>query len=234
MSNRPDAANDEEFIPAATVVLIRDSDIGLELLMLERNPDISFGGMWVFPGGKVDPDDWSAVDADAEGSEREAARAAATRETIEEAGLSTAPATLIPHSHWLPPIKKGKRFSTWFFIAEAPPGSVTIDQGEITNHRWITPLEALRKRDMGRLELVPPTWVTLHRLSRAATVEAALAEASDREPPLFRTRIVRGPEALVAVWPPDPAHATGDLDLSGPYRRLVMSNSGWRWEGAPP
>ena len=38
-------------IPAATVVLLRDGDDGIELLMLKKNSKITFGGMWVFPGG---------------------------------------------------------------------------------------------------------------------------------------------------------------------------------------
>ena len=52
-------------IPAATVVLVRDGagddgmgDHGcLEVLMLHRVSKVAFGGMWVFPGGKVDDDD---------------------------------------------------------------------------------------------------------------------------------------------------------------------------------
>jgi len=41
-------------VAAATVVLLRDGDEGLETLMLRRNSKIAFGGMWVFPGGRVD------------------------------------------------------------------------------------------------------------------------------------------------------------------------------------
>ena len=80
--------------------------------------------------------------------------------------------------HWLPPARQGRRYSTWFFIARAPHGEVTIDDGEITDHRWTTPTEALRARDAGKIELVPPTWVTLHRLSRATSVVEALEEGT--------------------------------------------------------
>ncbi len=45
---------------AATVVVIRDSQAGPEVLMQQRSPDAVFvGGAWVFPGGKVDPQDQS-------------------------------------------------------------------------------------------------------------------------------------------------------------------------------
>ncbi len=223
-----------EPIPAATVLLVRDASQGVEVLMLERNPEIHFGGMWVFPGGRVDDADWTGIDTALPEAVREAARVAAARETIEEAGLLTEASAFVPHSHWLPPARQGRRYSTWFFIAESPEGDVIIDDGEITNHRWITPSEALQARDAGRIELVPPTWVTLHRLSRVRSVAQALTEAADREPPHFVTRIVRGSEAPVAVWDPDPAYTTGDLDLAGDFRRLVMANAGWRWEGSAP
>ncbi|MEM9034663.1 MAG: NUDIX hydrolase [Actinomycetota bacterium] len=43
---------------AATVMLVRDGDDGLEVFMLRRNPNSTFvGGVWVFPGGAVDPAD---------------------------------------------------------------------------------------------------------------------------------------------------------------------------------
>ena len=44
-------------IPAATVVLLRDGSEGVEVLMLKKNSKITFGGMWVFPGGKIEEQD---------------------------------------------------------------------------------------------------------------------------------------------------------------------------------
>ena len=45
-------------VPAATVILLRDGEDGLETLMLRRNSKLAFaGGHWVFPGGRVDADD---------------------------------------------------------------------------------------------------------------------------------------------------------------------------------
>src|SRR5207342_1141060 len=42
-----------EPVAAATVVVVRDAAEGLEVLMLRRNARGMFGGMWVFPGGRV-------------------------------------------------------------------------------------------------------------------------------------------------------------------------------------
>jgi len=70
-------------VPAATVVLLRDAPGGVETLMVRRSSKLEFaGGMWVFPGGRVDPDDIPA-----DGDVIEAARHAAVREALEEADL---------------------------------------------------------------------------------------------------------------------------------------------------
>ena len=43
--------------PAATVMLLRESSRGPEVFMMKRTSRVDFGGLHVFPGGKVDPDD---------------------------------------------------------------------------------------------------------------------------------------------------------------------------------
>ena len=52
--NKDDAA---PLIPAATVVLLRDAETEPEVLLLHRTSKVHFGGMWVFPGGRIDPGD---------------------------------------------------------------------------------------------------------------------------------------------------------------------------------
>ncbi|NIR35846.1 MAG: NUDIX domain-containing protein, partial [Actinobacteria bacterium] len=77
-------------IPAATVVVLRDGGSGLETLMLRRNSKIAFGGMWVFPGGRVDDADRTGVDDDVD-----AARNAAVREAREETALEVDPGAMV-------------------------------------------------------------------------------------------------------------------------------------------
>ena len=49
---------------AATVVIVRDGDDGLEVLMVLRHKKLKFGGgSWVFPGGRVDEADYAAADS---------------------------------------------------------------------------------------------------------------------------------------------------------------------------
>ena len=76
-------------IPAATLVLFRESGAAPpELLIVERAKAMAFaGGALVFPGGRLDPGD-RALAAMFDGDPDDmAARIAAIRETVEEAGL---------------------------------------------------------------------------------------------------------------------------------------------------
>src|SRR3954451_23063129 len=78
--------------PAATVLLLRDSAHGIEVLMTRRSPTASFApGAYVFPGGGID-----AADADAHAlaarrptqtGEHLTQAIAAIRESFEELGI---------------------------------------------------------------------------------------------------------------------------------------------------
>lgn len=216
-------------IPAATVVVMRDGPASVEVLMLRRNSALTFGGMWVFPGGRVDPGDREAGE---DTDELATARRAAAREAQEEAGLAIAPGDLVPFSHWVPPPQAPRRFATWFFLAGAPQAAeVVIDGGEIHEHRWMEPADALRRRDAGEIELAPPTWVTLWRLSHARDVAAAVAEAARVPLEHFETHMGRAPSGdVVAFWHGDASYEDGDLDRPGSRHRLWMGADGWRYE----
>ena len=43
--------------PAATVLLVRDGDDGVEVLMIHRSSKTAFGGLWAFPGGRIEDED---------------------------------------------------------------------------------------------------------------------------------------------------------------------------------
>jgi 8-oxo-dGTP pyrophosphatase MutT (NUDIX family) len=215
-----------EAVPAATVVLLRDGAEGLETLMVRRSSKLEFaGGMWVFPGGRVDPDDIPD-----DGDVIEAARRAAVREAREEADLVVDGSAMVPFAHWVPPPVAPKRYATWFFMGPAPSGAVTVDGGEIHDHRWLAPTEALARRDAGEIELAPPTWITLHRLAPQADVTTALADAAECEPDFFETHIARVEGGIAALWAGDAGYETQDPDAPGSRHRLLMVESGWRYE----
>jgi 8-oxo-dGTP pyrophosphatase MutT (NUDIX family) len=208
---------------AATVVLLRDGPEGPETLMVLRSRELKFaGGHWVFPGGRL-----------------EAADLGEGAETREETGLVLDPASLVWFAHWTPPPMvtltsgrqgRSRRFATWFFVAPAPGGSVAVDGGEIRDHTWVRPADALARRDAGDVELSPPTWVTLWQLTAHPDVAAAVAHGAGGVPERFTTRMVRVDDHQVALWHGDAGYEAGDPAAEGPRHRLVMHPDGWTYQ----
>ncbi len=244
----PSTPEPSSTIPAATVVVVRPALVdsspgvatpppsGIEVLLLRRNVNLAFaGGHWVFPGGRVDLVDRRYDDTS---PETDAARRAAVREATEEAGLTLDPHGLVWFAHWTPPSRSNKRFATWFFIAALPPDadSITIDGGEIHEHTWLSPSDALRSCDAGEIELSPPTWITLEYLSLFDAVDQLLDHARSRPAEYFATRIAALDDAIVALYDGDAGYATSDATAPGARHRLSMQASGWVYErdGWPP
>lgn len=226
----------EAATPAATVVCLRDGHDGPEVLLLRRRSRASFGGMWVFPGGKVDPEDWHPGD-----DEVAAARRAAVREALEEAGVVVDPASMATLSHWMPPVEAPRRFATWFFVARIDgAGPIVLSADEVGEHRWQRPPDVLAAHAAGEVQLAPPTWMTLWWLAPLAGVDEALAAAAGQPPERYFTRAVldAGGELLATVWEGDVAYddpGAADLDphRPGPRRRLVVTPAGWEAQTDP-
>ena len=96
---------DQPIRPAATVIIVRDASPQYEIFMLRRTSKAAFaGGMYVFPGGRVDDEDHSKIYDDhhtgpdshqikqreALGDDWQAYWVAGIRETFEESGLMLA------------------------------------------------------------------------------------------------------------------------------------------------
>ena len=241
MSRGASSSNVEEpvpetgLIPAATVIPLRQSPAGLEVLLLQRNSRGQFGNMWVFPGGRVDPEDSRSVVGDDAEVEMAAARAAAVREAAEEASLDLDPSGLVPFSFWVPPLGGPKRFATWFFLIEVPSDGnvVVVDQLEIHRFEWMTPATAIAGVNAARMEMAPPTFATLWWLRDQTDTQGATAAARSREPERFSTRIRRHGGVMTALWQGDVAYEDGDMDQAGPRRRLIMDPGSWRIEMHP-
>ena len=148
-------APEVEVRPAATVMLIRDGNEGLEVLTVCRHARGFFGGLTVFPGGAVDPVDWSELAASVVAGDDpdRAHRAAALRELAEETGLALtvggvarAPSGrgadllrsleesgerldgsgLTLVSRWVTPEAAPTRFDTRFYLAGVPSDTPEI------------------------------------------------------------------------------------------------------------
>ncbi len=156
--------------PAASLVLFRPVDGGLEVLLTRRPAHMRFGGdLWVFPGGAVD-----SGDADH--------RSAAVRETFEETGIAVDPAALIPVSRWVTPSGLPVRFDARFFAATVLPATdVTVASEEVAESRWLRPAAALEMVENADLPMWLPTIVVLQQLqdvTDAAAVERAFAPSA--------------------------------------------------------
>jgi 8-oxo-dGTP pyrophosphatase MutT (NUDIX family) len=195
----------EEFNPgevteareAASLIVLRDSPEGPEVLLVQRNPEQRFmGGAWVFPGGA----NHAGVDADH--------AATAIRELEEEAGIALGDdVELVPFSRWITPEQVKVRFDTWFFAAQAPEGAeATPDGGECVDARWLRPAAALEAHAADELALVFPTIKHLELLSEHGTVEETLAAARARpvEPVMPKVAVVEG--SAQVLLPGDPGY----------------------------
>ena len=184
---------------AASIIVLRDSAAGPEVLLVQRNPAQRFmGGAWVFPGGAV-----HAEDADH--------AAAAVRELREEAGVALPEgAEVVPWSRWITPEEVKVRFDTWFFMAAAPAGAqATVDGGECVDSRWLRPAAALEAFGRDELMLVFPTIKHLEALTPAESVADALEKARTREVvPVQPKVVVRGDGAEI-VLPGEPGYDDG-------------------------
>lgn len=214
---------------AATVVLLRDSAAGPEVLLLERpHHRGSFAGAWVFPGGSVDAEDWPAGHPDAGVDQEVAARRAAVRELQEETALLVAGEDLLLTAKWTPPVIAPRRFVTWFYLAAAPAGEIVLSAEESVDHAWIRPEAALERHAAGGLVLVPPTWVTLYGLIGARSTAAALDRARRNEWTDYATRIVAAKAGRVMLWHGDIAYEDDGLfDAEGGRHRLDTRALPW-------
>lgn len=226
--------------PSATVVLLRAAHApgapqDFELLLLQRSSRAGRPGPWVFPGGRVEAADIGAAAPGA--NDLASARAAAVRETREEAGLDLDGAALAPISRWITPEIAPKRFDTWFFLGrvaeQGAASQVAVDGREICAHRWLMPRAALEGQRRSELQLAPPTFVTLCWLAEFSRAKDALRELPARELITFRPRVIRSGAGAVMLYPGDAGYESGDPAADGPRHRLRSDGRCYAYERAP-
>jgi 8-oxo-dGTP pyrophosphatase MutT (NUDIX family) len=181
---------------AASIIVLRDSEGGPEVLLVQRNPAQRFmGGAWVFPGGAVHEGDADHA-------------AAAVRELREEAGIELpADAAIVPWSRWITPAEVKVRFDTWFYMCESPPrAEATPDGGECVAARWLRPEEALEAYAHHELMLVFPTIKHLEALAGMASVKDALEKARTREVVPVQPKVVVRDGSAEVLLPGDPGY----------------------------
>ncbi len=130
--------------PSATVLLLRERNHGVEVLMVKRGEGGDFGSALVFPGGKMDAGDrdeaWLELVGGARGldAEQRGLRIAGWREVFEETGLLpvACAAGLAP----------GERGGGFVALVRRSGARLPLDQMQ-PFARWITPRFAARRFD---------------------------------------------------------------------------------------
>jgi 8-oxo-dGTP pyrophosphatase MutT (NUDIX family) len=168
------------------------------VLLLKRTERAEFmPGVWVFPGGAVDPPD---------GESEAGYRACAVRELAEEAGIELAEdEELVLFSRWITPEVVSRRFDAWFYLALAPAhtpprpdGVETIDAG------WFGPRAALDANTAGKLALAFPTVKQLESLLPYRSADEALEAHRNREVEPILPKVIGTLEDPRVVLPGDP------------------------------
>jgi 8-oxo-dGTP pyrophosphatase MutT (NUDIX family) len=179
---------------AASVIVLRDSREGPEVLLVQRNPEARFmGGAWVFPGGAVHGDESPAE--------------AGLRELVEEAGVTIdgGPDALVPFSRWITPAEVKLRFDTYFYAVEAPAGAAAeVDGEECVDALWTRPGAALAAHERDELMLVFPTIKHLEQLAKSSSVAATMSAARARDVEPIQPRIVVVDGAAQVLLPGEP------------------------------
>lgn len=174
---------------AATVLLLRDGEGGLQVAMLERHLRSDFaGGAWVFPGGRVDAVDgvvpadlWSGADpaamASAMGADDErhalAFLVATVRETFEEAGVLLAhradgtavgPEDLRSEAFVAARRRLNDRDDAFDWYRWLADEGLVLDLGALALWSWWVTPDGLHKRFDTRffVALTPPEQVVAH------------------------------------------------------------------------
>jgi 8-oxo-dGTP pyrophosphatase MutT (NUDIX family) len=194
---------------SATVILLRESSDGIEVLLTRRHDDMAFmGGMWVFPGGAMSPADFSAEAleripefsrlrcarfCDQHGDEldereRLGLAVAAHRETFEETGLllATGPGGVHLRNELLTRAQSQRRAivsDPALFAALLREQALQLEVDRLTYWaHWITPSSVSRRFDTRFFAVpVPPG-------------QSALIDSSEAVDHTWMT-----PEALIAA-----------------------------------
>jgi 8-oxo-dGTP pyrophosphatase MutT (NUDIX family) len=196
---------------AATVILLRDTAYGLEVFFVKRRADIRFmGGAYVFPGGKVDPqDDDLALACDLSGAEcakhlqiddpllARSLFVGAARECVEESGILyskevVSPAQIAALRHSLDVDKQP-------FAPLLTALSVTLELSALRPFaRWITPRAETRRFDTRFFLARCPTSLDASHDTRE-TVESCWLRPSDALDRSHRSEIVLVPPTYRTV-----------------------------------
>lgn len=223
-------SQEEEPRAAASVILLREGQEGVEIYLLRRHRKASFmASSYVFPGGIADEGESNS-------------RVTALRELFEESGVllsktSTTAAqreawrnklnidkadfsetlgdvtldleSMHYFSLWITPSVEKRRYAAEFFVAIMPPGQVASpDNKETVDEVWVRPADAIARSE--ELHLPPPQLRTMIELVTPAEkgIAGIVEEAKKRSahPHAILPRACATKEGMTLLMPWDPAY----------------------------
>ena len=104
---------------------------------------------------------------------------------------------------WVTPENLSRRYDAHFFLTEAPGHDPQLT-GELIDHIWLSPAEAVRRFETGELPLLFPTRRTLEDLSRFGALDEAIGAYSDHEVEAILPRLLVRGDSVVPLLPGDP------------------------------
>ncbi|MFM8352493.1 MAG: NUDIX hydrolase [Actinomycetales bacterium] len=182
-------------VTAATVLLLRDSETGPEVFLMRRASTMPFApGMFVFPGGRLDPIDEQPVETIDHQSLISAAQrsnltvahlvalmACASREVQEEAGIDVPLEALTLAGRWVTPEFEPRRYDVHFFAAEVGSGQQPFSASSETDEaNWYQPATCIEHFYQGRMPMLPPTLAMLTECTHHTCVTDILEHLGSR------------------------------------------------------
>jgi 8-oxo-dGTP pyrophosphatase MutT (NUDIX family) len=231
---------------SASILLLRDGEAGIEVLMVERSKTLRFApGAYVFPGGKIDPVDYQMAETAGledntnisklvnKSEEDWACRFGAMRELKEEtaqdllgrgANAASIASQMKLFAHWITPLESPKRFDTRFYLAKSLPSQpVIVDDTETVAAHWIRPDDALNLETTGRFGLMFPTRLNLMKLAAFDAVASALAGTDENKVMAVMPRVEMRDDGMWLTIPLDAGYPVSEV-----HRRDVMEFLGPR------
>ncbi|GAB2514216.1 NUDIX hydrolase [Nocardiopsis aegyptia] len=104
-------------------------------------------------------------------------------EVLSRRGLVLRSEWLRAWSRWITPSAQPRRYDTWFFTAELPPGQRSRDVGgEADLTCWTDPATVAGEWSAGRMPMLPPTVVACAELAKCRTLEGVRTARRDIVP----------------------------------------------------
>ncbi len=127
----------KEPIPAAAVAFVRDTEGGIEVYLSRRPAHFRYyPGAFVFPGGRLDPEDTDI-------------RATARREVLEEIGIEIETRLLVPLRNIHTSAHAGPVYHMLTFAYPAEGEfNTTLNRQEVDEEIWIAAREALTRFEL--------------------------------------------------------------------------------------